>query len=255
MSTRAKQESVEELWREALGDYRQEGLRERLSDRWPDDSNVNGRITYEYPPTFQPGYVSLRYFASGPRIVLMGQNPGEGSDPASVEMNREYQAKLEAFAREDIGFEDLNRLIAPHMLRWSVFKGKGIFRERGAARMSLLDESVRPSIREVGYVNYFPFKTSANRPPLKASSFRIHVWTTYVGRMLELLQPTVIVQMGAWCSRSVEAELRSLAGSPEVIPVWHPSDYNVNTRPWELQASWEPLSEYLRGLGESSVRL
>lgn len=251
MSIRTKQEAVEELWRQALQDYRQEGLRQRLSEEWPGDSNVDGRITYEYPPTFQPGYVGPRYFASEPRIVLMGQNPGEGSDPASVEMNLEYRAKLEAFACGDIGFEDLNCLIASHILRWSVFNDKGIFRESGAARMFLLDDGVRPSIQEVGYVNYFPFKTSANRPPLRASTFRVHAWRTYVGRLLELLEPTVIVPMGAWCSRSVEAELRSLAGSPEVIPVWHPSDYNVNTRPWELRSSWEPVSRYLHGLGEA----
>ena len=176
---------------------------------------------------------------------------GEGSDPTSVEMNREYRAKLEAFARGNIGFEDLNRVIASHMLRWSVFKGKGIFRESGAAKMSLLDDGVRPSIEDVGYVNYFPFKTSANRPPLKASSFRVHAWRTYVGRLLELLEPNVVVPMGAWFSRSVEAELRGSAGSPEVIPVWHPPDYNVNTRPWELQATWEPVSEYLHSLGEA----
>ncbi len=138
-------------------------------------------------------------------------------------MNREYRAKFEAFVRGEIGFEDLNRLIASHMLRWSVFNGKGIFRESGAARMSLLDDSVRPSIYNVSYVNYFPFKTSANGPPLQASSFRVHAGGPPVGRLLELLEPTVIVPMGTWCSRSVEAELRSLAGSPEVIPVWHPS--------------------------------
>ncbi len=89
-------------------------------------------------------------------------------------MNREYQTKLEKFTREEIGFEDLNSLIGSHMLRWKVFNGKGIFRESGAAKMSLLDDDVRPSIRDVGYVNYFPFKSSANRPPLKASSFRMH---------------------------------------------------------------------------------
>jgi hypothetical protein len=248
MSTDAKRTAVEELWQQALQTYREDGLRGRLAEGWPGDSNVNERITYEYPPTFQPGYVGSRYFASGRRMVLVGQNPGEGSDPTSIGMNREYRTKLEGFARGEIGFEDLNRLIGAHMLRWSVFHAKGIFREGGAAKMSLLDDDVRPSIRDIGYVNYFPFKTSENRPPLKASSFRVHSWTTYVGRLLELLEPSVIVPMGAWCTRSVEAELRGLAGSPEVIAVWHPSNYNANTRPQKLRATWEPLSGYLREL-------
>ncbi len=248
MSTDQNQTEVEELWRHALQNYRDEGLHMRLTERWPVDRNVKEKIAYEYPPTFQPGYVGPHYFASGRRIVLVGQNPGEGSDPTSIAMNREYRAGLEALARREAGFEDLNRLVASHMLRWRVFRGKGIFCEGGVGKVALLDNGVRPSIEEVGYVNYFPFKTSANQNPLKDSLFRRHVWETYIRRLLELLEPTVIVPMGAWFSRSVEAELRSLAGSPEVIPVWHPSDYNANTRPWELQVTWKPLSEYLREL-------
>jgi len=112
--------------------------------------------------------------------------------------------------------------------------------------VSLLADVVRPSIEEVSYINYFPFKTSENRPPLKASAFRLHAWATYVGRLLELLEPNVIVPMGAWFSRSVEADVRRLARSPELIPVWPPSDYNANTRPEKLQGTWEPLSTYLR---------
>lgn len=139
----------------------------------------------------------------------------------------------------------MNRLIASHMLRWRVFQGKGIFRESGAARMSLLDDDVRPSIEDVGYVNYFPFKTSGDSGPLRSSSFRQHVWRTYVGRLLELLEPTVIAPMGGWCDPSVEAELRGSAGSPAVIRVQHPSARS----PQDLQASWGPLSAYLRDLG------
>jgi hypothetical protein len=243
MSNRPNQEAVEELWRQALWGYRQEGLRERLLDEWPGDRNVNERIAYEYPPTFQPGYVGPRYFASRVRIVLMGQNPGEGSDPASVEMNREYREGFEAFTRGERGFADLNRLIASHMLRWRVFNGKGIFRDSGAGWMSLLDDDVRPSIEDVGYINYFPFKTSANAGPLGNSPFQRQVSTRYVGRLLELLAPTVIGAMGAWCSSSVERELRRSARS-EVIRVQHPSA----RRPQELQASWGSLSTYLRGL-------
>jgi hypothetical protein len=103
-----KRRAIEGLWRETLQTYREEGLEERLTDEWPDDGNVNDRIAYGYPPTFQPGHVGPRYFAVERRIVLVGQNPGEGSDPVSKRMNLEYQFKLEAFVREEVGFEDLN---------------------------------------------------------------------------------------------------------------------------------------------------
>jgi hypothetical protein len=99
MSIPAKQDEVEELCRRALQEYRQEGLRERLSEKWPYDPTVKDRISYDYPPTFQPGYVGPRYFASRHRVVLIAQNPGEGSDPFSVEKNREYRAKLGSFAQ------------------------------------------------------------------------------------------------------------------------------------------------------------
>lgn len=106
MTMGAKKEPVEELWRRALPDYRQEGLRERLSREWPGDRNVNERIAYDYPPTFQPGYVGPRYLAAGQHLVLMGQNPGEGSDPRPVKLDREFRAKLEAFAQGNTGFKD-----------------------------------------------------------------------------------------------------------------------------------------------------
>ena len=57
LSMGENQTSVEELWRQALHTYHQEGLYEHLSEEWPGDGNVTGRISYEYPPTFQPEYV------------------------------------------------------------------------------------------------------------------------------------------------------------------------------------------------------
>jgi hypothetical protein len=167
-------------------------------------------------------------------------------------MNREYQDKLEAFTRGEVGFKELNSLIASHMLRWLMFDGKGIFRESDARRISLVDEDLRLPIEDISYVNYFPFKTSANRSPFKASSFRGYVWATYIRSLLELLEPTVIIPMGSWYAGSTTTEFRRLAGSPKLIPVWNPSDYNLNTRPWELLTKWEPVSEYLRGLRGSS---
>jgi hypothetical protein len=244
MSIPAKQDEVEELCRRALQEYRQERLRERLSEKWPYDANVNARISYDYPPTFQPGYVGPRYFASRHRVVLIAQNPGEGRDPVSVAKNVEYRAKLEAFAQGSAGFEDLNHLVAEHHLGWRIYEGKGIFREGGVGRMALLDEDVRPSIEEVGIANWFPFKTAGDQGPSKASPFRQHVWRSYLLRLVELLAPTLVVPMGAWCGAREAEELRALAGSPKVIRVQHPSARN----PQDLQKSWSPLSSYLRGL-------
>jgi hypothetical protein len=246
MTTPPKPEELEELWRHALRDYRQEGLRERLSNEWPDDPNVEA-LAYGYPPTFQPGYVGRHYFASGVKVVLIGQNPGEGRDPVSVAMDREYRDALEAFMEGETGFEDLNRLIADHMLKWRVFQAKGIFRESGAARISLLDEDVRPSIKDVAYVNYFPFKVTTNDPPLNSHLQRC-VWKTYLVRFLGLLAPSLIVAMGVGWYRSAEVQLRTVAGSASVIAVWNPSDRLVNTRPAELLASWGSLSARLREL-------
>ena len=60
MSTVQNRPAVEELWRQTLTAYRDEGLRGRLADAWPGDRNVGERIVCEYPPTFQPGYVGPR---------------------------------------------------------------------------------------------------------------------------------------------------------------------------------------------------
>jgi hypothetical protein len=191
MSTSSKQEAVEALWRQTLSAYRQQGLRERLSKDWPGDRNVSERLAYEYPPTFQPGYVGPRYFGSRMRTVLLGLNPGEGSQPGAVARDRRYLATS----------------------------------------------------------TICPFKTSANRAPLTNSPLRRHVWRTYVVNLLELLEPALIAPMGAWCTTSVEAELRDSSEAPEVLRVWHPSDYNFNTRPQKLLESWSVLSTYLRHPG------
>jgi hypothetical protein len=236
------QEELEKLWRHALSDYRQEGLPERLSERWPDDRNVNA-IAYRYEPTFQPGYVGPHYAASKRRIALIGQNPGEGGDPASVAKDREYREKLEAFTRGDIGFDDLNRFVASLAPTWRVFTGKGVFRDDCAPRMSLIDDDVRLSIGDVAYLNYFPFKTVGNATP-RATPFWRRVWTTYVTKVLGLLTPKVIVAMGSWCSSPREQELRALPESPDVVRVDHPSARN----PRRLQDTWRQLSTYLRGL-------
>ncbi len=57
MSTDAREAAVEELWRQALQTYREDGLHGRLADGWPGDSNVNGRIALPSP---QKERLSLR---------------------------------------------------------------------------------------------------------------------------------------------------------------------------------------------------
>jgi hypothetical protein len=115
MSMGAKQEAVEALWRRALSDYRRgiAGAPVRgVAGRPQRQRSDRVRVSADIPAGLRRS--TLRRV--GTRIVLVGQNPGEGSDPASVEMDREYRAKLDAFTRGDTTFKDLNRLIASHML-------------------------------------------------------------------------------------------------------------------------------------------
>ena len=130
------------------------------------------------------------------------------------------------------------------MLQWKVFKNKGIFLESGDDRIKLLPTDLRPSIYAVSYVNAFPFKTVGNSKPLR-SPFRAHVWQEYVQPLIELLRPTIIVRFPE--SDDLESELRSISGVTTVTRVWHPSDYNVNTRPAEVQESWQAIIDVLRG--------
>lgn len=245
MDSSANRRAIEALWRQALTTYCEEGLENRLEAEWPEDSNVTERITYEYPPTFQPGFVGPRYFESGQRIVLLGQNPG---GPMSRHEERLYHARLEAFGRREISFVEVNEFLASFIPSWGVFAGRGIFRESGADKAPLIAEDVRPSIREVGYVNHFPFRLpNRHRKPLK-TSFQKHVWAEYVWPLLKLLEPTLIIRY-LW-SAGVDTDLRALVGSSAVIPVFHPSVTNMRARPTALIQSWEPVSEHLRGAHE-----
>jgi hypothetical protein len=241
VDARANQEPIEELWRSALSEYREEGLKGRLKAKWPYDPNVTERITYDFPPTFQPGYVGKRYFEGRHRIVLLGKNPGRGTDPEAKEKNRAYRADLESFARGEIGFEDANHSIASHVAWWRIYAGKGVLREGGADRVSLIAEDVRPSIQDIAHLNFFPFKSVEDADPLD-SPFREHVWRTYVQRMLELLRPTVIVRYSS--SDSVASALRRLPGSPKVFRVLSPAARSSYAQRVE---SWEKVSEHLRG--------
>ena len=237
----ANRAAIEELWRRALTTYREEGLEERLKAEWSQDANVTERITYEYPPTFQPGFVGPRYFGSERKVVLLGQNPG---GPRSGGEERLYHARLEAFDRREISFAEVNEFLASLIPGWRVFAGKGIFRESGAHEASLIAEDVRPSIREVSYVNHFPFRLPNRYRKPRKTSFQKCVWAEYVWPLLKLLKPTLIIRY-LW-SDGVDTDLRSLVGSSSVVPVFHPSVTNMRARPAALTQSWEPVSEHLR---------
>ena len=239
-----EKQAIEQLWKSNLITYSQDGLKDKLTATWPMDRNVVERISYRYPPTFQPGYVGRNYLEAHQRVVIVSQNPGEGSDPVSQNLNLDYRAKLEEFAAGRAGWKDLSDFIASQMLQWKVFRNKGIFLESGDDRIELLPTDLRPSIYAVSYVNAFPFKTVGNRKPLR-SPFRAHVWQEYVQPLIELLRPTIIVRFPE--SDDLESELRSISGVTTVTRVWHPSDYNVNTRPAEVQDSWQAIIDVLRG--------
>ncbi len=243
VDTRANRAAIEKLWRQALTTYQEAGLEEHLKAKWSGDPNVTERITYDYPPTFQPGYVGRHYFEGRRRIVLLGQNPGPGRKADDEDLV--YRPELEAFVRGETSFVELNESLAKRILTWGAFAKKGIFRESGAAMASLLAEEVRPSIREISYINHFPFKVQHTSGRPRKTPFQKHIWETYVWQMLKHLEPTVIIRY-PW-SDGVHAKLQTLVGSSAVLHVWHPSKYNHGRRYDGLVESWRPVSEYLRG--------
>jgi hypothetical protein len=242
MDTRPNRAAIEKLWRQALTTYQEAGLEEHLKAKWSGDPNVTQRITYDYPPTFQPGYVGRHYFEGRRRIVLLGQNPGPGRKADDEDLV--YRPGLEAFARGETSFQALNESLALRVVKWGVFAEKGIFREGRAGRAALLAEDVRPSIHEISYVNHFPFKIlhTSGRP--RKTSFQKHVWETYVWQVLKHLEPTVIIRY-PW-SNGVHAQLQTLVGSSAVLRVWHPSKFNYGRRYKGLVESWRAVSEHLR---------
>jgi hypothetical protein len=239
--------TLEELWQQALSDYRQEGLRARLEAEWKGDPNVP-RISC-YPPTFQPGYVGRRYFETRVKLVLLLQNPGEGRGEEDQRSNDDYRTQLEAFSRGEFGFEELNNRIADHALTWNIYKGKGLFREAPAVRLPLIADDVRPSITEVAWLNSFPFKTRHNADPLKRPGFLEHAWRSFVWPALELLEPGVVARVPGTdiFSRTtnpptIDVRLGALPGPPEVLEVAHPS----HRWPIERERRWRTITDELR---------
>lgn len=238
----SKAGNLEELWHEALNLYLRDDLREALEQRFPGDRNVQERISFEKPPVFQPGYVGKDYF-SGRRLLLIGQNPGEGNKPEWIRRNREYMAQLASFKEGETSFEALNDFIAGEMADWDIFSEKGIFMEGGDRRLSLLERKVRPSLAEIAYVNAFPFKTRQNSTPLKRSALNQHIWDTYVVVLVRLLQPAIIVHFPEL--DRMRTELGRLCPDINIIRVYHPSDRNANSRRAALVESWDPLNRVL----------
>jgi hypothetical protein len=220
-----------------------------LEAEWKGDVNVP-RISFKYRPTFQPGYVGKNYFQARVRLVLLLENPGEGRKEEDQRRNADYLAQLEAFARREFSFEELNDRIKKLALSWNVFKGKGLFREARAVRLPLIAEDVCPSITEVAWLNSFPFKTRGDVDPLKRPGFLEHAWRSHVWPTLELLQPAMVawVPKAAIFSRTtnnlptIDALLMALPGPPEVLPVAHPT----HRWPIEREHSWRKVSDALR---------
>ncbi len=94
---------IEALWRRYLNSYADPQIRGKLQRRWRDDPNVvRGRIQFEYPPTFQPGYIGPALMADDTRIRFIWQNPGEGRQQSSQEGDKALAQQLKAFARAKI---------------------------------------------------------------------------------------------------------------------------------------------------------
>jgi hypothetical protein len=247
LTTEPKQAALEKLWRQSLSDYKQDGLQERLEAEWKGDKNVL-RIS-EKPPTFQPGYVGKKYFRARVKLVLLLENPGEGRGEEDQRSNVEYLAQLEAFARGEFGFEELNDRIEGHALTWNIYKGKGLFREAPAVRLPLIADDVRHSITEVAWLNSFPFKTRHNADPLKRPGFLEHAWRSFVWPALELLEPAVVARVPRTdiFSRittppTIDVRLRALPSPPKVLEVAHPS----HRWPIERERKWRKVTDELR---------
>lgn len=231
----ARLQKIEQLWRKWLAIFQQPELEKEMLSRWQGDRNVVERISFEYPPVFQPGFVGIEYGRS-PRIVFLGYKPGEGASPEAVQSDKVLSNELSRFAKGTVGFREYNHFLSKHVFLWNIYADMGIFSEQGADRLSLIPESLRPSVNSVALLNAFPFKTQKNKPPLRQSALASEAWRDFTLPMLQELEPELVVHYPAvrWCRREVE-ELGARA-----VGVWHPS-YNASTRPRELEEKWEPL--------------
>ncbi len=241
--------AIETLWREYLNRYGEPQVRAEIDQRWGTDPNViEGRIQVGYPPTFQPGYVGAGFDQADCRILFLGDNPGEGKLPSSQEDDRTLTLQLEEFANGRTSFSQLNRFQAIHMLKWPIYRGKGIFSGTSDARISLLPEALRPDLQTVAILNIFPFKTKGNKKPLRgrgqrSASLAGHMWECFVKPTIESLAPQLIVRYPG--SDTHKLDLEDLRSKPRTVRVWHPSDYNLSAYKPGLKESWKALADLL----------
>lgn len=237
---------IETLWREYLQVHAESRIRNELQTNWGDDPNiVQGRIQFAYPPTFQPGYIGKHFFESPSRILFIGYNPGEGRLQASQNEDRILSTQLAAFAEGQLSFDKLSDFLGAHIVKWPIYRDKGIFSETGDSRIALLPEGLRPSILSAALLNLFPFKTVSNKKPLaghggSSASLKTQMWECFVKPTIEALAPKFIVRYPD--SDQYASGLENLKSQPRVVRVWHPSDYNLTAQREKLAKAWSSLA-------------
>jgi hypothetical protein len=237
-----KLENIATLWRDWLNVFRAQDLQKAMLEHWPGDRNITERISYSYPPVFQPGYVGNRY-GTGRRILFLGYNPGEGSSPSDVQADTTLSQRLAEFADGRLSFKEYSCFLSGQVFLWNIYRNMGIFRECGATRLSLIGENVRPSIETVALLNAFPFKTRKNykAAPLVNGPLAKDMWNDFTMETLRILRPEIIVHYPK-LPRVRRPELKVLCSN--TIEVWHPS-LNSSTRPVELSEKWKPVTDAL----------
>lgn len=235
-------DEVARLWTNWLAKFPQRNLQQRLMKCWPDDPNL-GRISFAYPPTFQPGYVGKNY-GRGRRILFVGYNPGEGRTASDADAK--LAKAICRLADGKLSFQEYNQHLFTQIESWVIYRGVGVFREHGPSTMAraphgLLPEAARPSLDTVALVNAFPFKTVGNSRPLCAGALASLFWQEFTVPMISALKPDAIVYFTG-LPKSRQRALHSLCGN--AFRVWHPS-YNSRTRPERLASEWQPFAEFL----------
>lgn len=240
---------IEDLWRAYLQIYGEPQVRAELPRRWGADANITQeRVQFDFPPTFQPGYVGPAFFQADSGILFLGYNPGEGKLQSSQDEDKSLARELRAFAEGRTSLDELSKFQAGHLVRWPVYRAKGIFSETGDASISLLPAASRPSVQAVALLNLFPLKTVGNKKPLagyggNATSLKTHMWECLVKPTIEALAPKLVVRYPD--SDSYASQLEQLESKPTVLRVWHPSDYNLSAQRSGLAASWSALANCL----------
>jgi len=216
-------------------EFQDPNLQQSLHARWPNDINVADRISYRYPPTFQPGFVGTQY-GNAPSIAFLGYNPGEGSNEEAIVEDKIFSLRLRDFADGKLLFSEYNSFLAGHVFQWNIYRDMGIFQEHGDSTLSLLPPDLRPSVHSVALLNAFPFKTRDNKRPLRRSALATALWNEFTFPTLKTLAPDIIVHYPD--SVHLAPSLRQI--TKHVVQVWCPS-YNAMVRPRELKAAWHNL--------------